>query len=236
MTESTILQGGRSNQSVVKIGDTVHRTLSANSTFVHKLLLFLQQKKIIYAPKFLGIDDQNREILSYIEGTASHQSEDFTLAQLIAIVKMLREIHDATQGSELAGGLEVVCHNDIAPWNTLFRSDVPVAFIDFDEAAPGKRIEDFAYLLWTFLDLGHSGTAEEQAIRIATLCEAYGNIDSSGIVDSILEQQQRILEKRRHLAKASPTAEERSFSESKIPEIEADMEWLQANRATIENN
>jgi Ser/Thr protein kinase RdoA (MazF antagonist) len=33
--------------------------------------------------------------------------------------------------------VETVCHNELFPWNTVFRSDVPVAFIDWDTAAPG---------------------------------------------------------------------------------------------------
>ena len=38
--------------------------------------------------------------------------------------------------------VETVCHNELFPWNTVFRSGVPVAFIDWDTAAPGPRVWD----------------------------------------------------------------------------------------------
>lgn len=37
---------------------------------------------------------------------------------------------------------ETVCHNELFSWNTVFRSGVPVAFIDWDTAAPGPRAWD----------------------------------------------------------------------------------------------
>jgi hypothetical protein len=53
---------------------------------------------------------------------------------------LIRCFHEATAGSPLAGGAEIVCHNELGPHNTIFVDGRPVAFIDWDEAAPGSRL------------------------------------------------------------------------------------------------
>ncbi|MEU8136458.1 phosphotransferase family protein [Streptodolium elevatio] len=64
------------------------------------------------------------------------------------VARLVREFHDLTAGTALAGEHEVVCHNDLSPRNTVYRpvsgSRRPVAFIDWDLAAPGARIDDVA--------------------------------------------------------------------------------------------
>jgi aminoglycoside phosphotransferase (APT) family kinase protein len=54
---------------------------------------------------------------------------------------LIRRFHDATVGTPLAEGPAVVCHGDLSLCNTVFRGGVPVALIDFDNAAPGARLE-----------------------------------------------------------------------------------------------
>jgi Ser/Thr protein kinase RdoA (MazF antagonist) len=62
----------------------------------------------------------------------------------------------------------VVCHHDIDPRNTVFRQRgtgiEPVAFIDWDIAGPGRRIEDVAHLAWQFVPLA-PGTDVGRAAR-----------------------------------------------------------------------
>ena len=62
------LQGGRLTPGIVRIGDTVRRLPKGNAAFVHDLLLFLEDRGSPFAPRFLGRDEQDREILSYLEG------------------------------------------------------------------------------------------------------------------------------------------------------------------------
>ena len=73
----------------------------------------------------------------------------------------MREFHDLTAGTPLAAGAEVVCHNDLSPKNTVHRDGgtglAPVAFIDWDLAAPGERIHDIAHVCWQYLALGPGG-------------------------------------------------------------------------------
>ncbi|WP_280383577.1 hypothetical protein [Nocardia wallacei] len=59
------LSGGFVNR-VVRVDDTVRRDPGESAVFVHRLLRFLEERGWPGAPRFLGIDSQGREILTYI--------------------------------------------------------------------------------------------------------------------------------------------------------------------------
>lgn len=228
------LSGGRSALGVVRIGDTVHRPIGSRVEFTHALLKLLEEKGYTAAPRFLGIDENGREILSFIEGMVPHGEIQWTNDQLIKIVQMMRDFHDATAGSQLAGDKEVVCHNDIAPWNTVLENNIPKAFIDFDEAAPGNRVDDLAYFLWTFLKIGSDVSPDIQARKMRTLCSAYGYTYGANVVDAILEQQKKILSKREILTRIDSDQTVREFSESRATMIRSEIEWVKAHRSMLE--
>src|SRR3954451_8300444 len=56
------------HRPVVRVGDTVRRTMYPWSASVHLLLQHLESVGFGGAPRFLGIDDKGREVLSYVEG------------------------------------------------------------------------------------------------------------------------------------------------------------------------
>ncbi|MDP3778529.1 MAG: phosphotransferase [bacterium] len=230
----SLLVGGRTATEVVRIENTVRRSVGPNSEFNHALLKLLEEKNFGHAPRFLGTDEKGREILTFMEGEVPHGEMSWTDDQLLKVIQMLKDFHDATAGSELAQGKEVVCHNDIAPWNTILENDTPTAFIDFDDVAPGNRADDLAYLLWTFLKLGSDVPADVQAERIRKLSEVYGFTDKHKLIDAILEQQEKILAKREELAKNAPDREAREFSASRIDVIRAEIEWVKTNRNILE--
>ncbi len=228
------LAGGRATEGVVRIGETVRRPIGSHSVFTHALLKRLEEKRIVSVPRFLGVDEKGREILTFIAGEVPHGDIMWTNDQLLKAVRILRAFHDATAGSELAGDQEVVCHNDLGPWNIVLKNGDPIAFIDYDDATPGKRVDDLAYFLWTFLELGADVSPKEQASRMQILCDAYGYMDISKLLDAILEQQAKILAKRQEWAQTAASLEAREFSAKKIPEIQAEMKWVQTHRATLE--
>jgi len=80
--QETILSGGQSTECVVRIGNTVHRTKSENYEFIHSILLFLEKRNFLYAPKFLGIDKKGREMLSFVEGEVPRDTP-ITFPQII---------------------------------------------------------------------------------------------------------------------------------------------------------
>jgi aminoglycoside phosphotransferase (APT) family kinase protein len=128
---------------------------------VHRLLDLFEDAHWSGAPRFLGFDELGRELLSYLDGHAALQAHQpagvRSQVSLRGVGQLVREFHDLTAGSKLAGGLEVVCHNDLSPKNTIYRdggtSPRPVAFIDWDLAAPGRRIHDVAHVCWQYMDL-----------------------------------------------------------------------------------
>jgi aminoglycoside phosphotransferase (APT) family kinase protein len=107
------------------------------------------------------------------------------------VAQLVRQFHDLTAGTDLAGGQEVVCHNDLSPTNTVYRGvgarRRPAAFIDWDIAAPGERVHDVAHVCWQYLDLGpDTADAAETARLVRLIADSYGMADRSGLVDTIL--------------------------------------------------
>ena len=84
---------------------------------------------------------------------------------LIELAKLIRDFHDTAVG--LGDGLptwdpllgdpsdstEVICHNDLSIPNTVFRGGHPIALVDWDFAAPGRRLWDLAYAAWWIVPL-----------------------------------------------------------------------------------
>ncbi|MGW7130500.1 hypothetical protein ACWGIA_19415, partial [Streptomyces bobili] len=133
------LPGGFVN-AVIRVGNTVRRPASAGTRFVADLLRLLEARGWGGAPRYLGVDDEGREVLSYLEGHVAWEprqpaavSSDESLA---TVARLVREFHDLTAGTPLAGDQEVVCHNDLSPRNTVYqrsRGELrPAAFIDWD--------------------------------------------------------------------------------------------------------
>jgi hypothetical protein len=185
-------EGGRQTAGVVRMRDTVRRPPHRNSGFVRAVLRHLEAVGFMGAPRVLGVDEAGREVLSFIEGevhvAAPGEPEPWLSdAQLGSAARLIRGFHDATAGSELADGKEVVCHGDLGPHNTVFVGDEAVGLVDWDEGvAPGARLVDLAHAVWCFVDVGESGgPVQEQGRRIRLMCEAYGWDDPGAIVDEI---------------------------------------------------
>lgn len=200
--EETTLAGGNVS-TVVRAGDTIRRPLHPWSEAVHGLLRHLEAQGFDGAPRFLGVDDRGREILTYVAGeVGAYPLPPFMWSDeaLTGAARLLRRLHDATLGYAAAEGAEwqfvypdparheVICHNDVAPYNTVFMDGVPRALIDFDTAGPGPRIWDLAYAAYTFVPLAsfvpradgstvpyqspqHAG---ERVRRLRLLATAYG--------------------------------------------------------------
>jgi hypothetical protein len=187
--------------AVVRVGDTVRRQPSADAEFVHALLGWFERRDWSGAPRFLGTDERGREVLSFIDGHVAWEPVQppsvTSEASLARVAVLVREFHDLTAGTPLAAGAEVVCHNDLSPKNTVYRSGEtglrPTAFIDWDIAAPGKRIHDIAHVCWQFLglDLGLGADVADAGRRMRVICDAYGLSDRSDLLETVMWWQDR---------------------------------------------
>jgi hypothetical protein len=119
----------------VRVGDTVRRPVGPRSDFVHELLLFLERAGFDGAPRFLGLDERGREVLSFLPGEPLPGTANLTDGQIVSAAGLLRRYHDAAV--PFAGDAETVVHGDPGPWNVLWLGEGAAALVDFDEARPG---------------------------------------------------------------------------------------------------
>jgi aminoglycoside phosphotransferase (APT) family kinase protein len=81
---------------------------------------------------------------------------------------------------------EIICHNDWAPWNALFRERHLAVMLDWDMAGPGTRLWDVANSAYASVPLysGHRQLGiDEQARGLRLFCDAYGLSDRASLLD-----------------------------------------------------
>lgn len=235
------LPGGFVNR-VVRVGDTVRRDRGDRADFVHRLLRHFDQHGWTGAPQLLGVDEQQREVLTFVDGYVAWQSPTDRVSSdesLAHVARLVRQFHDLTAGTPLAGDQEVVCHNDLSPKNTVYRDDggdlLPVAFLDWDIAAPGARIHDVAHMCWQYLDLGPAvGDLALTSRRLRLMCDAYGLIDRGRVVDTILWWQDRCWRGIEASAAAGDAAMTRLRDLGAARSVHAAYEWVVAHRTVLD--
>lgn len=207
-TEAGEVPLGGNLSASVRVGDTVRRRAGRWTPAVHALLEHLQRTGFGAAPRPLGFDDRGRAVLAFIPGEV-HEGwpdpmprwmyEDETT--LVAAARLLRRYHDACAGFVAPpdarwrlvapGEHEVVCHNDWAPYNAVFRARLPVAMLDWDGAGPGSRLSDVSLSAYNWVPLKPRQDGDplpQRAARLATFCGAYGGVDAGAALDLLIEQ------------------------------------------------
>jgi len=166
------LAGGDVTEGVVRVADTVRRPVGPHSPLVHALLTHLESIGFEGAPRFLGIDRNGREVLSYVDGEVAGRPRPPWIAdesRLASVGRLVRAYDDAAasfipppdalpaaQPAEPTGippapvyPPELIGHVDITPENVVFRDGRAFALIDFDLAKPATRADEmFNAMMW----------------------------------------------------------------------------------------
>jgi len=199
MKEEPFIGGNLSDAT--RVGDTVRRRAGPWTPAVHALLQFLEGAGF-EAPRPRGIDDRGREILAYIEGDAHtgwpEPAPDWVIDDdhLAAGARLLRRYHDLVEGFHPPAGSrwrmvaptapEIICHNDWAPWNALFRDQRLAVMLDWDNAGPGTRLWDVANSAYSWIPLFSDSAKfaiDERATRLRRFCDAYGLSERASLLD-----------------------------------------------------
>lgn len=200
MTEQP-LEGGIANAGrVVRVGPHVLRPSSPHTGSVHTFLRAVGEAGFRGAAMPVGIDEDGRERLAFIDGEVPvppyppWSQSDTALA---SIARLLRGLHAAARGFDPQGltwndaladpaGGTLVCHNDVELSNVVFRDGVAVALLDFEFAAPGRPVYDLAHLarlcvpIDDELDQARLGwRPADRPARLRLVADAYG-LDRAG--------------------------------------------------------
>lgn len=188
------LHGGTANRGlVVRVADTVRRPVRPTSAATRALLQHLDEVGFGGAPRFLGVDAQGREVLTYVEGeavTPPYPAWAMTGEALSSVAVLLRRYHEAVAGFEPSGHSwpravpehfrsSLVTHNDPNLDNVVFRDHRAVALIDFDLAGPGSPVWDVAAAARLWSPLRPEAEVDdvrrgESLRRLRTFVDAYG--------------------------------------------------------------
>lgn len=259
MVEPEIPLSGGSHSNVVRVGQTVRRVSRnpAGASAVIDLLRHLEREGFAGAPRALGFDEQGREILTFIEGEVAAQrrpghpgggdlpSYVWHDEVLVHLGTLIRAYHDAVATFHWAGRewlletrqpVETICHNEVFPWNTVFREGVPVAFIDWDTAAPGPRVWDLGFIAWHWVPFWHDELCQaaglpigvaEKARRLRLLLDAYGLEPDMSIVHAGIERMQGFLDHMRRLASEGSQWEVEMARRGVFDELTQTIEWVE---------
>lgn len=204
MKEVPFIGGNLSDAT--RVGETVRRRAGPWTPAVHALLRYLESVGF-EAPRVRGMDGQGREILEYVDGDVHpgwpEPAPDWVTDDdhLAAGASMLRRYHDIVESYRPPAGAhwrfvapsapEIICHNDWAPWNALFRKGRLEVMLDWDMAGPGSRLWDVANSAYCWVPLLSESSKfaiAERAKRLRQFCDAYGLSDRAPLLDVMKER------------------------------------------------
>jgi hypothetical protein len=253
--EQPLVGGMDADHTIVRIGDTVRRPVTPYSEAVRALLVHLEDVGFDGAPRYLGLDEQGRDVVSYIEGDVPlppYPPWSMTDQAIVDLAHLTRRLHEATASMDQRGvdgwagfwsdprGGPMICHNDLFPENVVFRDGRVVAFIDFDMAGPGRALWDVAIAAqeWAPLHAPDARVAHPSSLdgitRFGRFARAYGvpPEQADELVDIVFtERAHSMAHIRAEIAAGNPSWIE--YWRDGDERATRDDEWLEKERAAL---
>jgi hypothetical protein len=163
------LPKGDVTEGVVRAGGTVRRPHQPQSTAVAGYLDHLERVGFAGSPRYLGRDDQGRDVLTFLPGEVAGDPPEMWAADdtlLGSVATLLHQLHTASAGYAADRGFrtapgavwrrdlvpveipvteptpELISHLDVTPQNVVVRNGCAAGLIDFDLAGPTTRLLD----------------------------------------------------------------------------------------------
>jgi aminoglycoside phosphotransferase len=246
-----------SGRPIVRVGDTVRRPVGPWTPAVHGLLRHLEASGFTLSPRVLGIDDEGREILTYIPGRSGPDGWAMIVTDrgLERLARLLRAYHDAVRSFCPPAGTawaytdqplrdgEIICHGDFGSWNIVWRRRQPVGMIDWDHAGPGTTLDDIAYALEyaaPFRDdemalrwLAYDRPPDRRG-RIERFAKAYGLESTAGLVDQVIARQRMTIERVRVVAEQGVEPQVTWVRSGYLDQLESRAVWSERHRHLFE--
>lgn len=158
-----LLSGGNMNSPILN-NNLIYKEATAATNTIHELLCYVRAQGINWVPKSFGLNSEGKHVLSYIDGFVPQEIPGWIWNEdiLKEVALILRQWHDVTVNFKYKKARwlldndeinEVICHNDFAPYNCVFKDKKFIGLIDFDVCSPGSRIWDIAYTSYRFIPL-----------------------------------------------------------------------------------
>jgi aminoglycoside phosphotransferase (APT) family kinase protein len=218
---------------IVRIGDTVRRPVRPFTKTIQAYLAHLHAAGFTAAPVPLGLDEEGREVLSFVPGEVPRYPlppETAGDEVLVALARLIRALHEASAGwtpppDAVWGGTpasvrranrdpvpELVSHRDYYPGNVVFRDGLPAALIDFDLAKPTTRLYDLVNAVWYWAPLRDPQDRPRWFAgldiphRVGVFADAYGmtGVQREGFAPLAIEVAHRYFEDSRDSAALDP--------------------------------
>lgn len=206
----------------VRVGDTVRRPPA--SAEVHRVLRHLELVGFDGAPRLLGTDEKGRDVLTYIPGTVPI-GPSFEDAALVSAARLIRRYHKSV-GTGADG--TTICHNDLAPRNTIFQGTTAVALVDWDFVVTAPPLWDVAHAVWQFVFFPFGTPSAEPARHLQLFLDAYElpAADRADLLPTVVTRMHSSADGIDRRAKAGEHAFVRLAAEGVAETIRAEAEWV----------
>ncbi|MCL2854011.1 MAG: aminoglycoside phosphotransferase family protein [Defluviitaleaceae bacterium] len=194
---------------VYRMGNHIHRPAQPWSTSIKRALAHFEADGL-HVEQIINIDE-SEQVSKYIEGEMVHPSK-WTDEGLYAAGQMVAALHKSAESFKIRqgdiwqpwclrkigdAGNRIICHGDIAPWNTITKGGLPMNVVDWEYTGPLDRLVELARVCWLFVQLYDDDLAQlhnlpspkKRAEQVRIVADGYGlpPSDRKRLVSQIIE-------------------------------------------------